>query len=43
MELDFWGVFPFDLWFMGRWPDGKGSAWCRVRREVSSQKARLSP
>jgi len=43
-ELNFWIDFSFDLWwFRERGLDGRGSTWCSVRREVSSQKARLSP
>jgi len=43
-EFNFWIVFCFVLWwFRERGLDDRGSAWCSVRREVSSQKARLSP
>ena len=36
-EPGFCGAFPFNLWFIERELDSRGSAWCRVRREVSSQ------
>ena len=42
IKFDFWEAFSFDLLFRERGLDGTGSAWCIVKREVSSQKTRLS-